>query len=55
VRRYLWVFLSSLLWVSWAVPVYTTCVPRGALHFFNKIFLLLYIYYILNKRIGFQT
>jgi hypothetical protein len=29
-----WVFLG-FFWVSWVVPVYTTCVFRGALRFFN--------------------
>jgi len=34
-------FSSVCLWVSWVVPVYTTCVRRGAFGFFNKIFLLI--------------
>jgi hypothetical protein len=29
------------LWASWVVPVHTTCVLKGALHFFNKISLLI--------------
>jgi len=42
--RVLWVlvgFLGFFLWASWVVSVYTTCVLRGALCFFNKIFLLI--------------
>jgi hypothetical protein len=35
VRRSLWVFLGSLLWASWVVPVYLR-VPYA---FFNKVFL----------------
>jgi hypothetical protein len=40
----LWVlvgFLGFFLWASWVVPVHTTCVLKGALHFFNKISLLI--------------
>jgi hypothetical protein len=33
--------LSSFLWASLVVPMYTSCVLKGALCFFNKIFLLI--------------
>jgi len=29
------------MWASWVAPVYTSCVLRGALRFFNEIFLLI--------------
>jgi hypothetical protein len=32
------VLLGSALWASWALPLYTPCVLRGALRFFfNEI------------------
>jgi len=29
--------LGSALWASWVLPLYTPCVLRGALRFFNEI------------------
>jgi phosphotransferase system glucose/maltose/N-acetylglucosamine-specific IIC component len=34
-------FHGAYLWARWVVPVYTSCILRGALCFFNKIFLLI--------------
>jgi hypothetical protein len=34
--------LGSALWASWALPLYTPCVLRGALRFFLMKFLLTY-------------
>jgi len=31
------VLLGSALWASWVLPLYTPCVLRGALRFFNEI------------------
>jgi hypothetical protein len=36
------VLLGSALWASWALPLYTPCVLRGALRFFLMKFLLTY-------------
>jgi hypothetical protein len=38
VMGFLRVLLGSALWASWALPLYTPCVLRGALRFFfNEI------------------
>jgi hypothetical protein len=29
--------LGSALWATWVVLLYTSCVPKGALRFFNEI------------------
>jgi hypothetical protein len=39
---FLRVLLGSALWASWALPLYTPCVLRGALRFFLMKFLLTY-------------
>jgi len=31
------VLLGSALWASWVLPLYTLCVLKGALCFFNEI------------------
>jgi len=31
------VLLGSALWASWVLPLYTPCVLRDALRFFNEI------------------
>jgi hypothetical protein len=31
--------VGFLLWASWVVPLYTSCVLRGAFRFFNKFLL----------------
>jgi hypothetical protein len=36
------VLLGSAFWASWALPLYTPCVLRGALRFFLMKFLLTY-------------
>jgi hypothetical protein len=42
VMGFLRVLLGSALWASWALPLYTPCVLRGALRFFLMKFLLTY-------------
>jgi hypothetical protein len=37
VLGFLRVLLGSALWASWVLPLYTPCVLRGALRFFNEI------------------
>jgi hypothetical protein len=37
VLGFLRVLLGSALWASWALPLYTPCVLRGALRFFNEV------------------
>jgi hypothetical protein len=37
------------MWASWVAPVYTSCVLRGALRFFNEIFLLIKKIYSINS------
>jgi hypothetical protein len=51
VCSFLWVFFCFFfMWASWVAPVYTSCVLRGTLRFFNEIFLLIKkkIYLICN-------
>jgi hypothetical protein len=37
VLGFLRILLGSALWASWALPLYTPCVLRGALRFFNEV------------------
>jgi hypothetical protein len=52
---YLCFFFFFFWWASWVVHVYTSCVLRGALRFFNKIFLLIKKNYFIHIQVLFTS